>query len=205
MGIFDFIYQRRNEMMRWSAEMEMTFFETDQYGLGEQIRDFELLDEGHSRKIRNIMVRGHEMDDVQECIFDFHYTTGSGDSSRTEKTTVIFLNSKSLMLPQFFMRPKNQLGKWFQRIRGKNQGDNDKDQLLYNYKVKMDDVGQLDFLLNSGIHTLLLTEKIYHIEGNGHYFLIYQKDDLLSLNQIINMRTTAYNIYDYLKANSWYV
>ena len=192
-------------MMAWAAEMEMTYFENDQYGLLEQINSFELMNRGHDARIKNIMVRGHEMDDVQECLFDFQYDSGSGENETTHKTSVIFLNSKSLLLPTFFMRPKNKLGKWFQRIRNKNQGPSDKDQLLYNYKVKMDDASQLDFLLNSGIHTLLLTDKVYNLEGNGHYLIIYYDNHLLSINQILNMRTTAYNIYDYLKANSWYV
>ena len=205
MGIFDFIFQRRNDMSQWAAEMQMTFFENDQYGLMQQIEAFDLMSSGHSRRIKNIMVHGHEMDDVQECIFDYHYDSGSGDNKSTHKTSVIFLNSKSLLLPTFYMRPKNKLGKWFQRIRNKNQGPGDQDQLLYNYKVKMDDASQLDFLINSGIHTLLLADNVYNLEGNGHYLIIYQDGNLLSLNQIINMRTTARNIFDYLKANSWYV
>ncbi len=205
MGIFDFIFQRRNEMSQWAAEMGMSYFENDQYGLREQIDAFELISTGRSRRIKNLMVRGHEMDEMQECIFDFHYDSGSNDNETTTKTTVIFLNSKSLLLPSFFMRPKNKLGKWFQRIRDKNQGPGDKDQLLYNYKVNVEDDAQLDFLINSGIHTLLLTDKVYNLEGYGHYMIIYQDARLLNLNQILNMRSTAQNIFDYLKANSWYV
>ncbi len=192
-------------MMQWSAEMQMNFSENDDYGLRDQIDCFELIDQGSARRAKNIMVRGHEMDDFQECIFDFHYATGSGDDSVTHKTTAIFINSKSLMLPKFFMRPKNKLGKWFQRLRGKNQGPSDKEQLQYNYKIRLEDDQALDFLINSGIHNILLADSIFYLEGNGHYLIIYDNHKLLNMNQILNMRMTAHHIFDYLKANSWYV
>lgn len=47
-----------------------------------------------------------ETDEVRLAIFDYKYTTGSGKNSHTYLQTVASIESESLQIPQFTMRPE---------------------------------------------------------------------------------------------------
>jgi hypothetical protein len=70
---------------------------------------FSLFNKGHSRKMKNVMKAKTEVANL--AIFDYRYTTGGGKSSQTHLHTVFAMESDSLNLPRFTLRPEGLFDK----------------------------------------------------------------------------------------------
>lgn len=66
---------------------------------------FSLFNKGHSRKMKNVMKA--ETDIARLAVFDYQYTTGGGNSSQVHANTIVAMESDSLVLPNFKLRPEN--------------------------------------------------------------------------------------------------
>jgi hypothetical protein len=66
---------------------------------------FSLFNKGHSRKMKNVMKAETEIASL--AVFDYQYTTGGGNSAQVHSHTVVAMESDSLRLPNFKMRPEH--------------------------------------------------------------------------------------------------
>ena len=84
--------KKRTEAMRSvAATMNFTFAEKPDNALRETLSHFHLFSQGHSKKIRNVLIgRAGEMD---VRVFDYRYTTGGGKNSHTWRQTVMLCES----------------------------------------------------------------------------------------------------------------
>lgn len=97
--------KKRTEAMRAiAADIGLNFSATKHEALLAKLQSFTLFNKGRSRKMKNVMTA--ETDLAQLTIFDYQYTTGGGDSSRTHHQTVIAMESESLCIPEFTLRPE---------------------------------------------------------------------------------------------------
>jgi hypothetical protein len=71
----------------------------------QKMQVFALFNKGHSRKIKNVMKAETEIASL--TVFDYQYTTGGGQSSQVHSHTVVTMESDSLSLPIFKLRPEN--------------------------------------------------------------------------------------------------
>lgn len=76
----------------------------------DQLVQFQLFNQGHSRKMRNLI--SGETDEVSISIFDYQYTVGSGKSSQTHSMTVSAIKSPFLTGPIFSIRPETLMDKF---------------------------------------------------------------------------------------------
>lgn len=98
--------KRRKDMEAVVAQLGLTFYEDDPFGLPALHGDMLAFSEGHSRTAYNIM-RG-EKDGVNTIITDYRYTVGSGKNSHTYYRTYCILDTgKSFAHLQ--VRPENFL------------------------------------------------------------------------------------------------
>lgn len=97
--------KKRTEAMRSVAEeIGLSFSATKDESLLAKLQAFSLFNKGHSRKMKNVMKAETEL--AQLTIFDYQYTTGSGNHSRTNHHTVVAMESESLSMPEFTLRPE---------------------------------------------------------------------------------------------------
>ena len=101
--------KRREALVAFATEMGLQFSAVQDEDLLGKMEMFSLFNRGRSRKMRNVMTT--ETDVARLSIFDYQYTTGGGESSRTYRQTVVALESEALVLPAFSLRPEGFLHK----------------------------------------------------------------------------------------------
>ena len=108
----NYFNKRSNSIAELADELGWDFSKKDEYGLISLMRDFKLFRRGHSRKIKNILGYKDEGMDMDVQVFDYQYTISAGNSHRRISQSVFFVQSKTLELPQFYLRPED----FFQKI-----------------------------------------------------------------------------------------
>ncbi len=101
--------KRTESLTTVAADLGLDFSPTENDGLLEKMQIFSLFNKGHSRKIKNIMKAETEATNLM--IFDYQYTTGHGKNQHTHQQTVVAMESNSLGLPKFSMRPEGFFSK----------------------------------------------------------------------------------------------
>ncbi len=185
-------FESCGKKLKWSYEG------TDEWGLINLLLDFKLFKQGHSKKICPIIII--KEDDLEyTCVFDYHYTVSSKNSSHTYRQTVFFRYSKALALPHFLMVPE----KWYHRI-GTYFGMQDIDFVEYpvfskNYLLKGTDEDYVRFHFN---HPELMRffdqVGFYSLEGMNYLMILYVHEVLLPPDQISQLVNIGNRIHNFL-------
>ena len=92
--------KKRNESLRAvAAEIGLLFPDVKDEALLARMEAFPLFNRGRGRTMRNVMTT--ETEAMSLTIFDYHYTTGGGQSSYTHKQTVVAIEPSELKLRIF--------------------------------------------------------------------------------------------------------
>ena len=106
--------RRRTANFREMAEsLGMAYRDDLRAGLRDKIGSLRLMNRGHSRKVRNVMLA--ETEAAVMTIFDYQYTTGGGNNSNTQRLTVVAMESDALTGPAFELWPEG----WWSRVGSK--------------------------------------------------------------------------------------
>jgi hypothetical protein len=95
--------KRRADLAAVADELGFDFLPDGDAGLQQQLVGLHLFTLGRSRQMRNLL-RGRTRD-LDVAVFDYQYTTGSGKSSTTHRTTVVSFRA-DFHLPSFALRPE---------------------------------------------------------------------------------------------------
>ena len=102
--------KKRTEALHAVAtDIGLDFSQTKDDALLAKMNAFSLFNKGRSRKMKNVMTT--RTDIARITIFDYQYTTGGGDNSRTYRHTVVSIESDALSLPSFALRPEGVIQK----------------------------------------------------------------------------------------------
>ncbi|HEY8504226.1 MAG TPA: hypothetical protein VIL46_06555 [Gemmataceae bacterium] len=105
----------RTEAMRQVAgEFGFDFLPAGEIGLLSELGHFHLFDQGHSKRVTNLM-RGATRE-LEVTVFDYRFITGSGKNRTTWTQTVLCFTHAHTDLPAFCLRPENfwhKIGAWF--------------------------------------------------------------------------------------------
>jgi len=96
--------KRTAALIAVASELGLEFSATKDDKLLEGMQIFSLFNRGHSRKMKNVMKA--ETETANLTIFDYLYTTGGGNSSRTHAQTVVAMESEALNIPNIKLRPE---------------------------------------------------------------------------------------------------
>ena len=103
------LQQRRTQALQQvAANLAMTFQEEDVNLSKQDFCRFPLF-RHNSSHLRNILSKYGE--DRETILFDYNFTTGSGDNSHTYAQTVAVFHTPSKNLPEFTLRPENVFDK----------------------------------------------------------------------------------------------
>ena len=106
---YHFEKKRTEAMKAVAAEIGLHFSMTKDESLLAKLQSFSLFNKGHGRKMKNVMKAETEI--AQLTIFDYRYKTGYGKHSHTHHHTVVALESGSLRIPEFTLRPEGLFDK----------------------------------------------------------------------------------------------
>jgi len=181
--------QRKEAFSNYASKLRMKFTENDTNNrLLESLAYFRVFGRGRSKKIRNILERG-DSSSLHTRVFDYHYTIGSGDDSKTFKQTVICFTLDHIEFPLFRLRPENfgdRVGKFF----GKRDIDFSENKIFSDaYNLSGPDEGAIRKLFTKETLDHFHRNKHWFIEGNASTIVLYKS----------NIRKQPEEIVDYLK------
>ena len=200
LGVFVTLFyldQKRTEgLEELAGSMGLEFLAKGDMNLQGRLASFQLFNQGRARKLRNLMVG--ETDEVAIAIFDYQYTTGSGKNTHTWKQTVALLESDTLRVPPFTMRPESifhRLGEVFglQDIDFESHPEFSKMFLL-----KSDHEDQVREYFDDSILNFFETQKGLSVEANPGRIIFYQSGRSKKVAQIRDFFETAYQAYGVL-------
>ncbi len=97
--------KRTADMRDVAGALGLEFFESGHDQLLSRLGRFQLFNSGRGRVMKNAILGQTEVATI--AIFDYRYTTGSGKNQTTYNQTVVAMESESLELPSFTMRPEH--------------------------------------------------------------------------------------------------
>lgn len=99
--------KRTNDLQAVAKELELPFLETGDTALGERLSNLPLFNIGRARTLTNLIVA--DTPELQIALFDYRYVTGRGKHKRVRRQSVAVVQSTSLRLPEFHLRPERKL------------------------------------------------------------------------------------------------
>lgn len=177
----------------------MEYSPKDEWGLKTLLKDFKLFRRGGRKRIRNLLHKQSGLHQLDTRIFDYQFTISTGNSSRTFKQTVFFVESKELGLPQFWMKPES----FFHRV-GAYLGFEDIDFEEYpkfseNYYLKGEDEEYIRGTLNDEFLKFFSVEKKWYLEGLNYYMIFYRFNKVLSPQEVKQLHDKGLNLVEMLK------
>ncbi|MEK7257561.1 MAG: hypothetical protein AAB316_22590 [Bacteroidota bacterium] len=191
----------RTEALRSIAfNLGMEFCEKDEYGLRSLLKDFKLFDQGHSKRVYNLMEKSSGYLEEKFHIMDYKYTISANNSSKTYRQTVFFINSKRLALPQMLLKPEsffNKVGAWF--------GMQDIDFVEHpvfseKYLLQGEDEARIRRSLPEEVIRFFTVEQDWCLECLGYFMILYRQDSLAAPGYVEMLYKKGLSLYEHLKS-----
>ncbi|MCK5687483.1 hypothetical protein KAJ27_25340 [bacterium] len=169
------------------------FYETDP-GYNNMISDsnYQLLNLGHSGKIRNIFSRQKEIVAGQSflpgtmLIFDYSYTTTSGSKPIIYTQTVLSFKCKGLVLPSFYLHEEGFLNSLVTKLKGVQDIDfKNYPRFSNKYHLGGNEEETRDFFDHSLLSFFENFPEPIRVETNNNSVIIYTHQRKLEENDII--------------------
>ncbi|MDH5643014.1 MAG: hypothetical protein OEY63_02345 [Gemmatimonadota bacterium] len=175
--------KKRTEAISALADrLNFSFQKDPPLALETDLSHFHLFSQGHSRKIKNVLIG--LAGDIGVYVFDYKYTTGGGKSSHTWNQTVMLFRSEGMQLPEFALRPEN----FFHRI-GQVFGFQDIDfdshpVFSKNFLLRGEDEVRVRTIFNESVLSYYDNRLKISTEGRGTDLIYYQHAKRKSPDQL---------------------
>ncbi len=187
-------------LQKIASQLDMQFFPEEEWGILPLLRDFKLFRHGSGRSITNVMHKQDAWLETDARIFDYKYTVHAGNSHKTYRQTVFFVQSKRLALPQFWMKPEHfflKIGQWL--------GFEDIDFVEHpefsdQYHLKGYDEEYIRATMNDDVLRFFTIEKDWHLEGINYYMVLYKTDYIMSAREIEQLYHKGLKLCNLLEA-----
>ncbi len=155
-----------------AGQMNFSFSKKGGYEPKSRLGVFNLFNQGHSRKMINVMQGRTEK--LEVTILDYSYTVGGGQQQQTNSQTVICLRGESLRLPVFTLRPEHifhRIGKVF----GYQDIDFDEHPVFSKrYLLRGEDEDRIRAIFNEKVISYYEGQKGLSTEGVGDALIFYR-------------------------------
>jgi hypothetical protein len=194
-------HSRADQLKQVARHLKLEYHPTDQWGIRQQLQDFRLFRRGLRGRFYHVMSYEDGLLESRVHIFDYHYLRFAGKHSKRVTQTVFFLESRKLVLSEFYMRPEY----FFHRV-GEMLGiteDIDFEQHLdfsNNYRLTGEDEDFVRHNFKDEILQFFAIEKGWTMEGVGFYLVLYKHGKLLSPPKINEFYHQGMEVYRGLKS-----
>ena len=189
--------ERVKEFAAVAKKLGLEFFPEGDPELLESLGEFSLFRLGYAHKLKPL-IRGRTQN-LDAAIFNYRYTTGGGDASSTFQQTMICLESSSLDLPAFELRPSG-FGRRLAKLFGSKHVEfQEYPSFAKKYVVRGDDEEALrEFFSPEVIEQLESTEGL-HVMGQGGRLVFYRPSKRLRGYELRPFLEEAFKVYGEFK------
>jgi hypothetical protein len=188
---------RAEAFKRLAYDHDLKYLGKDEYGVIGYLQEFELFHRvGSSSGISNLCQKKSHSLDYEINVFDYKYTVMVGKVPVTFQQTIYFVNSKSLDLPVFLMKPEglmNKLGSYF-GIEDIDFEDYPAFSDAYNLKGENEDYIRHHF--DDHILKFFSTSAGWTIEASNFYLIFYRNNELIPDEGIGEFYRVGSGIYE---------
>jgi len=184
--------KRREVMTAFASEVNLDYFPVGDSDLMNRMRTFSLFSKGKARRIKNL-VYGATDDEVM-CVFDYKYTTGSGKNQTVHWQTVVAIESRNIVVPNFVLRPGGLFSrgghiKGMKSVTLDRHPDFSDNQNLYAANEEHAN----EFFDDRLTRTLATNDQM--LEATFGRFVMYNPKKLVGLSELKSFLGTAFEIY----------
>lgn len=188
------VEKKRSEDMRSVAEaLGLAFFEAGHDQLLSRLKRFQLFNSGRGRTMKNVILGETEVATIS--IFDYRYTTGSGKNKTTYVQTVVAMESDSLTLPSFTMRPEHLFDRVGSALGFQDIDFADHPQFSKQFVLKGEDEAAIREFFDAPLLDFFAARSGIHFEcapGMFIYFVARQKQKVANLRKFLE---DGYSVY----------
>lgn len=175
------LQKRADAIRQLSYRLDMDYTAGDEWGMMHLLESFHLFKHGRRKRIHNVLFASDQWEETKIHIFDYHY---KASKNKRKRQTVLFVKSKDLALPEFFMRPESVFHK-IKGLLGFEDIDFEEHPKFSNqYQLTGDDEEWIRDTFNENIIRFFTVERNWSLEGVGYYLILYRKNKLLSPKSI---------------------
>jgi hypothetical protein len=164
--------KRSKAWMPFAASLDCGFDPEDPFDIP-RISPQSLFSQGHSRRASNVMFGTYQGREVR-C-FDYRYTIGSGDDSRTYSMTCLLIEAP-ISFPVLSLRPEGFLDHLGHAL-GIEDINFESDEFNRRFAVKCEDRKFAYGVIHQGAMDYLLLHRPLCIEGNGMTVLFHYNQE----------------------------
>ncbi len=168
--------KRGGAFHEFARRRNLTFSGSTDINLAKEFPDFRLFLRGTGKTIRNLV--GGETDGVKLMLFDYQYTTSSGQSSATHDQTVLLMQSGKLDLPSFQLYPENIFHRLLTAFGKQNINVRSWPEFSKSYVLTGDAGDEIVKVFSDRALSYFSRHKGLVIEGNGRNILLYRFNTL---------------------------
>lgn len=189
---------RSQEISELAHRLKMEYIASETIDTLPYLKTFRIGKYGSNRKIKNVLHFRDEWGRREFRIFDYHYTIHAGNSHRTYRQTLFFVNSKELALPEFMMKPE----KFFHKI-GAYLGFRDINFELHpkfsgRYHLKGPVEEHIRGLMTPNVLHYFSINEGWTLEGINYFLVLYQPNQLIQPSWVERFYVKGREIYDML-------
>lgn len=182
------IYTNKKEKERTLAMQQaaqligLSFAPDAQLGMIPYFNQFNLFNQGHSKKIKNMMYG--QINGAKTAIFDYRYTTGSGKNSHTYNQTVVYFETPRLQLPMFTLSPENFMHKFISALGYQDIDFGNRPEFSKRYLLRGPDEQSIRRAFTDNILAFYEANLGMHTEGGGNQLFIYRTSNRMPPQQV---------------------
>jgi hypothetical protein len=177
-GIFLYIRRReaeRSEKVERAARLLGFDFQKERSGLLEaEWAKSHLFQQGRRRHAFNVM-KG-SVGAREGTLFDYRYTTGSGNHSRTHRQTVAAIHLPERRLPGFELRPENVFHKIASAFKYQDIDFSTHPGFSGRYLLRGEDEQAVRRLFETRLLSFFERKTGWSVEGGGDWILLYRQE-----------------------------
>lgn len=204
MKLFNFIkgksQARTSEMARIAANSGCPFIQKDDTGIIQQLSEFKLFKIGGNQKITNLIVE--DSLEMRNILFDFKYVISTGKSHAEFNQTVFFVDSKKLSLPHFIQKPETFFTKLLSYLGFDDIDFENFTEYSERFHLKGEYEQVIRYYFSKEVLSLLSRQNSFSMEAMNYYFIMYQKNKLCPIKEMVPFKNMGLMLYNLFKIQS---
>ena len=185
--------QRREQLGASAEALGLEFVPKPDPSFLQRLSVFQLFGKGRSRKITNMVVG--KTDDIDISVFDYQFTTGSGQHSRTCRLTIALLESPRFAVPSFSLRPENVFDKVGSVLGFQDIDFESHPKFSSQHLLKGEDEQRIREFFNDAILSLLEQKPKICVEAVAGKLVAWHSGSRPETDQLKSLFEEAFEIY----------
>lgn len=165
-----------------ARDLGFTFIKNGSAFLEESFTLLHLFEQGHGKRIRNVM--SGRFEDVDVLLFDYRYTTGGGRNQTTIELTVAAYRTPGAAIASFELRPEHFFHKIGQAFGYKDIDIDTYPQFSKRYLLRGEDEQAVRDCFKQQTLEMLEFDPGWSIEAAGQWMVLYRSNRRVKPGQI---------------------